>query len=91
MKPSDYIRKGWCQRHFALDDHKNPCNSGSRLACAWCLQGAVNAAYPYDEPRRERVLARLQCATKDLGITIWNDNPARKQQEVIALLESIGE
>ena len=91
MKPSDYIRKGWCQRHFALDDHKNPCNSGSRLACAWCLQGAINAAYPYDEPTRERIMARLQVAIGRFWLLAWNDEPTRTQQEVIQLLESIGE
>lgn len=90
MKPSEYIRKGWCQRLYAVDEYEAPCHPTSSLACAWCLEGAIQAAYPYEEGKRIGITKQLSMRVGP-GIVLWNDDPSRKQQQVIELLESIGE
>jgi hypothetical protein len=91
MKPSDYIRKGWCQGASAKDDLGIVVSPGSPHAASWCLLGSVIAAYQEDMHHREQLVTKL--ANKMLGVipTRWNDMPVRKQVEVVALLQSIGE
>ena len=92
-KPSDYIRKGWCKNTNALDDNGYSCEPTAPYAVKWCLAGAVCAAYKDDTPKREhafdKVLAAI--APQSLFVAYWNDQPKRTKEEVIALLESIGE
>jgi hypothetical protein len=91
VKPSDYIRRGWCQNASAQDDQGRLCDATSSLAQQWCLVGSVRAAYPEDAVRRNKVFDKLFCQAKTYGLSSWNDNPDRTQQEVLAVLEAIGE
>lgn len=86
MKPSDYIRKGWCQNSSALTEHGVAVDENDPLACKWCLYGAFkasgNGSVDGDAWRKLR---------DRIGPPIaWNDESSRTQAEVIAALESVG-
>jgi hypothetical protein len=90
MKPSDYIRKGWTQGAYARDSDGTPIYPKSIKAVCWCPVGAICAAY-YDNPaKRIKTLYSLKSFVGE-SPAIWSDAPERTQQEVIDLLESIGE
>lgn len=92
MKPSEYIRKGWCQRMAAMDSNGLPCAPTSRIACKWCVIGAIDAAYSGDNRRFTIITEKLYpIVGAAQGIGGWNDEPTRTQADAIALLESIGE
>lgn len=92
MKPSEYVRKGWCQRVAAVDKLGLPCYPTSRMAHAWCAIGAIEAAYPNDNKKFADTTEKLYLKLKGLdSIGEWNDAPTRTQAQVVALLESIGE
>jgi hypothetical protein len=91
LKPSDYVRKGWCQRYLAVDDDGMYVSPTGRDACKWCLYGSIAAAYPEDFLTRVEVVDKV---TKGIGtgsLANWNDEPGRTQAQVINLLESIGQ
>lgn len=87
LKPSDYIRKGWCQETFARDAKGNSVDPRSSEACCWCIAGAIKVAYPMTWPV---VLERLTDSLQRIA-SLWNDAPERTQAEVIAALEAIGQ
>ena len=91
MKPSEYIAKGWCQGVAAKDDSGAMCYPEDSRAREWCLIGALIAVYPEANKTRQDVTTKLQHALGELGFAKWNDDPKRTKQEVIDLLESIGE
>ena len=91
-KPSDYIKKGWCQGSSARYSDGITCNPESLHAEQWCLHGSVIAAYQEDFAKREGVCEKVyDKLPKGFGMAVWNDDPRRTQQQVIKLLESIGE
>ncbi len=90
MKPSDYIRKGWCQESFAKTKTGNIVYGDDPAAVCWCLDGAIDAACGrLHSDEKENITAKLR--EKIDNYIGWNDTPGRTQQEVIDLLESIGE
>ena len=91
MKPSEYITKGWCQGVAAEDENGRVCMPDASYAAKWCLIGACVAAYPERAGHRFQVATKLQHTLGNLHYAKWNDDPKRTKQEVIALLESIGE
>lgn len=86
-KPSDYIKKGWCQGTNAKDSLGWFCVPSDPDAIGWCLSGAILAAYPNDPVKREKVCNQLPI----VALVTWNDEPGRLQAEVVELLLSIGE
>ena len=90
MKPSEYITRGWCQGAVARDIEGQPTGAERPTACTWCLMGAVIAAYPYDPCKRTNIWDCLDKQSIMLPAE-WNDDPKRKQSEVVSLLQSIGE
>lgn len=89
MKPSQYIKKGWCQGVNAKDSYGYFCEPTSPCAIKWCLIGAIQAAYPQDTRKRMEIHSKLESHSPI--IAHWNDAPNRTQAEVISLLEQIGE
>ena len=91
MKPSDYIRRGWCQFNTALakDGSYRPAKDGE--ACQWCLDGALYVAINGQHNRKE-YLDLYNLIENKLGKDPikWNDTPGRTQKEVIAALEAVG-
>lgn len=96
MKPSDYVRRGWCQGASAMNGEglfTLPTNS---TATSWCLVGAIYAAYPDSDGRRQVVFDKLRThrghpLENMKEMVEWNDDRSRDQWEVAELLESIGE
>jgi len=89
MKPSEYIRKGWCQGTLSRTEDGTPTYLSNDAPAKWCLMGAIQQAYDRDvvhNPVYEKLVSLLS-----EGVPNWNDAPGRTQQEVIDLLESIGE
>ena len=79
MKPSELIREcGWIQGR-----------PGNRIM-GYCIVGAVWYAYIDDKKTRKRIYERL-CKNRGIAIEVWNDMQGRTQNEVVMLLESIGE
>lgn len=89
LKPSDYLKKGWCQFAVAQDKagHATPCTFPD--ARKWCLVGAVWAAMgKLDIGFREGVsLENYLLGRLDEAPGHWNDAKERTQAEVIAMME----
>ena len=86
MKPSEYIRKGWCQGMLARDGMGNRVRPLAPEAVAWSMLGAAEKAGVAP--------ARMAAAAKDKlrgqnGLA-WELASLRTQAEVIALLEEVG-
>lgn len=95
MKAVDFIRKGWCQRFYAVDRDGLMVSATDTEACRWCSLGALRVAYGVNKeenPAYYKVLDILQVRTQRMGIslTAWNDATGRTQEEVIALFEEAG-
>ena len=89
MKPSEYIRKGWCQDVSALDSEGQPVKGRDESACAWCIHGAFDASLGKGITRWGDDWVRLGNHLNESPID-WNDTPGRTQDEVIAALEAVG-
>lgn len=77
----------WTQFRSARDAAGRLIGIRSHDACQWCALGAIGAVYPDDE-----IIAletRLRQQTPMGSIARWNDDPARTQSEVVALLKSL--
>lgn len=91
------LKRGWCQRLAAVDEHGSPVSFSSRRAVAWCLSGACSAAAivddEYDVRLRDVMGYAVQAAidvwpgAKLLSAPDWNDRQGRTQAEVVTLLE----
>ena len=78
MKPSELIReRGWIQGR-----------PGNRIM-GYCIVGAIWYVYT-DKETRFQIYRRLS-ENRLMPIAIWNDMQGRTQNEVVTLLESIGE
>lgn len=88
MKPSEYIRKGWTKRAYAIDERGHATDALDPEACKWCLLGALDVSQCTLEDCNKvfKVLKERGFACAGM----WNDDPVRTQQEVIELLESCG-
>ena len=100
MKPSEYIRQGWCQGDFAKDAHGHHAYYAGNTATQWCVMGAIGAAYPSDAPeasnKRATVLKKLEHTLfvlngNNISLKTWNDDPNQTKEGIIAILELIGE
>jgi hypothetical protein len=90
MKPSDYIRRGWTQGTHARDADGKPVRADSPEAVAWCLTGALHAAYG----TLPGVLESAWASVRDIingDMVDWNDYPRRTKAQVIAALKDAGE
>lgn len=81
MKAWHLIEKpgSWCQKHLHEYDANNQ-------ACSHCLYGALLTMYK--SFNYEIAEAKVKCAIGEDFIT-WNDDPKRKQEEVVALLKRL--
>lgn len=79
MKPSEVLRKyGWKQRAYG------------DITTGFCLVGAIFHVY-WGDNYAQNVLHRIESRIAPCIPLAWNDQNGRKVEEVIALLESIGE
>ena len=81
----------WVQGIYAVDDTGRMCPSSSEKACAFCLLGAIERAYPPSEwfkmaSKVRDELNKLSMKEASWPISIWNDAVERTKEEVVALL-----
>lgn len=88
MKPSDYIKKGWCRKNLAIDADGRAVLTSDLSAVAWCLSGAVCAASKFDYKTMKRWFGLIE-SKMDEAIPKWNDRRGRTKEQVIALLKSV--
>ena len=82
MRPSDYLKRGWCQDVPAVDAAGVSVPSRDPAAVKWCMIGALSAVYSVtDDPwwQLRRVLRTL--TRRSPGS--FNDAEGRTQQECI--------
>ncbi|MGH3087742.1 MAG: DUF6197 family protein [Rubrobacteraceae bacterium] len=89
MKPSDYVRKGWCRGTFAMDVEGRQAPIQSPRAVAWCISGAVRKAAREDHTIMEKWFTLIESKIGRYMLH-WNDDPVRRKEEVVALLMSVG-
>jgi hypothetical protein len=98
MKPSDYIRRGWTQGTLAENADGVHVIATDSDACKWCLMGAINASFGTVEKSQPALVAAQKAIAEltgknigNISLSQWNDEPGRTQEEVIKLLEGIGQ
>lgn len=100
MKPSEYIRKGWCQGTPARDRNGNTVAFNDEQAVAWCLLGALfRAAHDNHtcdgQTDFSKWVAAVMCyygpkCNFQKFSPQWNDDPKRTQADVLAFLQRRG-
>jgi len=96
-----YVRKGWCQKAFAMDSNRLPVDAIAQSAVQWCLSGAMHRALfdlEGETYKRESevyryvdvslLLAVKREADENLSVSKWNDQKGRTVEEVLKVLES---
>lgn len=65
-------------------------NSLGSPPIAWCIYGAIHQCYPSPLAARKLPDLRQQvCERTGQRLEEWNDDPARTQAEVVALLKEL--
>lgn len=89
MRPSEYLRQGWCQGTLARNKDGESGGLARRDAVAWCMDGALRQAR-YDGGIDGMDCVHIQDSLYRLlppTYTTWNDAPGRTQEEVAAMME----
>jgi hypothetical protein len=89
MKPSDYIKKGWCQGANAKDFNGWECGPLDDEAVSWCALGSLWAAYNSGEDVQivqEKICAETGWET----VAAWNDSSLREKQDILDVFEKLG-
>lgn len=88
---ADILRRGWCQRSFALDALDKPCSALDRDAKSFDLEGALQrAADGKNTAAYYEALQLLQGRAAEAGygsIEAFNDARERTREKVLALIE----
>jgi hypothetical protein len=90
MKPSDYLKRGWCQLASARDADGTPCFPGDPDAVAWCLSGAIREAILAENlPWDSEYIDWVKAFVGGREPSYYNDKSERTQAEVVALAEEV--
>jgi len=83
IRPSDYLKQGWCQAAYAKDIGGQEIDTHSSLAVSWCFAGAISRAFHFQE--QDDINDYIYKAEEHTGgnISAWNDFSNRAQQEVV--------
>jgi hypothetical protein len=79
------LEQGWTQVHFALDIDGYSVLSSSPAATHFCLLGAVSLFPNFGEAIQEMMLTLG--LGNDMTLAVWNDDPLRTKEEVLACLD----
>lgn len=95
----EIVAKGWCRAYYAVDKDGKPVSETSPDACKHCSMGAMYASaggYHSTEGRAlvEEAALRLYSVVSQRrpyhwrsAVTLWNDQKARNQTEVVAAFD----
>ena len=91
MRPSSYLKKGWCRGAFARTEEGQPCSVMSDNAVAWCAEGAIAAAYEFQGIHYHEMDQMFFHLGQKIGgkILVWNDLPEQTRHHVIATMEAV--
>lgn len=83
---------GWTQGAFAKTAKGIKCDVDEEDAECFCAYGAIRKSASHDMSLRLRmkslVLTGQDCECVDMSMAIWNDQPNRTQQEVVAAFDA---
>lgn len=95
-RTKELLERGWNKYAFALDDNNWRIRYDDPKACSWCLTGAIWKAnfelYPevvstlQKTPYKIIFRKMLDILKLDTNLTKWNDQPERKKEDVIDLI-----
>lgn len=79
-------RDNWIKGDLARDEYDATVNPDDVTACKFCLFGAVERAYGYEEvePMYQRLYKHLGTA-----IGLWNDDPERTWEDVEKVIKEL--
>lgn len=89
LKARDAVMRGWTQRTLARDAIGDSVKSQDPRAVGFCAIGALWHA-TNDERLviyAANVLRDALTEPRDITLVMWNDNPLRTQEEVVALYD----
>ncbi len=99
MKAWELLSKpgAWCQGTCARNASGDICGANNPDAVAWCLFGSILkcyrrdtlADYPPEYAILIRELYKKFAPARFVGVGTYNDDPARTQEEVVALLKDL--
>ncbi len=90
IKPSDYLKQGWCQDLLSVDDTGKYVDPLSVKAVQWCMYGSIMAAeYKTYGTHGGLIYGQLRKnLTQTIGsIDRWNNASERTKDEVIIIME----
>ena len=82
----------WIKEWFAMSERGRYVPPNSRLACKWCLRGAIRRCYEVvDNLYTDNVVDVEQKVVNVIGMSIpkWNDAPERTFADVKKLVEEL--
>ncbi len=87
MKIKELLAKpeAWTKGAWARDFQNTSVHGRNPMACCWCLGGALDLCYNYEE---QYAICKLIHNEACISLTIaeWNDAPERTHQEVLDLV-----
>ena len=89
MRPSDYLKQGWCQRTSRQRADGRVAGLGEP-AVRWCMIGAIRQAgsdYHITLHQSDMLQHQLHRAVSGNFVN-WQDEPGRTQAEVVAVMEA---
>lgn len=90
IKPSDYLKQGWCQELLSVDSNEEYIDPLNPKAVKWCMFGAITIAeYKACGTHGGLIYGQLR---RNLNKTIgsihrWNNSSKRTKDEVITIME----
>ena len=68
-KPSDFIKRGWCQRAPAKNIYGSPCPPDVLAAYRWSIDGSIDAAIArggYGKMNKPLIIHAIHCIMKNI-------------------------
>lgn len=93
MKPSDFIKKGWCRGFAATDAAGGEVSPVDATAANWDIDGAIRAAYPIDAAKQKAVSDKIKAAicTRPGLLMAYNDVHWMSAELIIEILNEVNE
>jgi hypothetical protein len=89
MEARQRVADGWCTGAVARDRDEAGVLAWSPSARSWSILGAILASW-HDHGSVEPIITSVSALAKATGasaVEVWNDRPARTQEEVVAAFD----
>lgn len=88
LKPSDILKRGWCQLRSAEMRDGTPVRATDPRAVRWCLIGAAQCAFEGNDSQVDAFINATRRHLFFVAIADWNDAPDRTQDQVVRAAEA---